>query len=502
MERLHLTASERVTLLSRHLDDGVPLTSLADHSGVPVRTLRRWLAAYRKAPTQATLQRKHRDDIGQRRTPVELVELVEGLALQQPPPSTVFIHRRVGAVAIAHGQIPPSYTTVRSIIAAIDPGLRTLAHDGQAAYRDRFELVYRRTADAPNDQWQADHTLLDVMILDAKQQPARPWLTVVLDDYSRAAAGYTPFLGAPTAEQTALALHQAVRPKTNPAWPVQGLPNILYSDHGSDFTSVRLEQVCLDTHIQLIHSRVGVPQGRGKIERFFRTITTELLPHLPGYIPHANGGTPITPPALTLEQLDAAIETFIVGTYHLRVHAETGAAPAARWSDGGWIPRLPAHPDDLDLLLLNPAAGRRVQRDGVRFNGTRYVSPVLAAFVGENVTVRYDPRDAGEIRIYHHDAFLCRAVAPELAGETFTLKQVQAARTARRRALREQLHQRRSLVDALPVDTRWTPAADTAADNNTSGADLASPAISEQTPAGEAPAPTGKTKGLRMYATD
>ena len=116
--------------------------------------------------------------------------------------------------------------------------------------------------------------------------------------------------------------------------------------------------------------------------------------------------------------------------------------------------------------------------------------------------VRYDPRDAGEIRIYHHDAFLCRAVAPELAGETFTLKQVQAARTARRRALREQLHQRRSLVDALPVDTRWTPAADTAADNNTSGADLASPAISEQTPAGEAPAPTGKTKGLRMYATD
>lgn len=96
----------------------------------------------------------------------------------------------------------------------------------------------------------------------------------------------TLFLGAPSAEQTALALHQAVNAKTNPSWPVCGLPEVLYSDHGSDFTSARLEQVCLDTHIRLIHSRVGVPQGRGKIERFYRTLTTELLPHRPGYIPH------------------------------------------------------------------------------------------------------------------------------------------------------------------------------------------------------------------------
>lgn len=49
---------------------------------------------------------------------------------------------------------------------------------------------------------------------------------------------------------------------------------------------------------------------------------------------------------------------------------------------------MPAHPDDLDLLLLDGASGRRVQRDGVRFNGSRYLSPVLAAYVGEQVTGR------------------------------------------------------------------------------------------------------------------
>ncbi|TFC82766.1 hypothetical protein E3O67_16040 [Cryobacterium sp. TMT3-29-2] len=34
-----------------------------------------------------------------------------------------------------------------------------------------------------------------------------------------------------------------------------------------------MERVCLDTHIQLIHSRIGVPQGRGKIERTDNTVT-------------------------------------------------------------------------------------------------------------------------------------------------------------------------------------------------------------------------------------
>jgi Mu transposase, C-terminal len=49
----------------------------------------------------------------------------------------------------------------------------------------------------------------------------------------------------------------------------------------------------------------------------------------------------------------------------------------------------------------------------------RYVSPVLAAYVGETVTIRYDPRDAAEVRVYDGDEFLCRAIAPELAGDAF-----------------------------------------------------------------------------------
>ncbi len=486
--RVRLSAEQKVALLHRHIDDGVPLTRLAEDEGVPVRSLSRWAATYRGTGSVASLDRKTRSDRGHRHLGGELVATIEALALSRPAPTTAFVHRRVSDLAHERGVPAPSYSTVRVIVAAIDPGLRTLAFSGDTAYRDRFELVLRRTAARPNEQWQADHTLLDVQVLDRRSQPVRPWLTVLLDDYSRAVTGYTLFLGAPTAEQTALALHQAVRVKPDPAWPVQGLPDVLYSDHGSDFTSTRLERVCLDTHIRLIHSRIGIPQGRGKIERFYRTITSELLPHLPGHIPHGTGGKPITSPQLKLEQLDAALEHFFVGEYHRRPHSETGQPPVLRWLADGWIPRAPAHPEDLDLLLLTAAKTRIVQRDGIRFNSTRYVSPVLATYVGESITVRYDPRDAAELRVFHDNQYLCRAIAPELAGGAVTLEQLQNARNARRRALKQQLRDRRSLADALPDDHRYLP------DSVAPDARSADP-----TPLVDVPPPR---HGLRTYATD
>jgi putative transposase len=120
---------------------------------------------------------------------------------------------------------------------------------------------------------------------------------------------------------------------------------------------------------------------------------------------------------------------------------------------------MPAHSEDLDMLLLTATATRRVQRDGIRFASTRYVSPVLAAYVGEDVTVRYDPRDLGEIRLFHDSAFLCRAIAPERSSETITFADLQSARNTRRRALKQQLRSLSNVASSLPEDTRHRPAA-------------------------------------------
>ncbi|MEV0033551.1 recombinase family protein [Nocardia sp. NPDC050793] len=110
-------------------------------------------------------------------------------------------HRRAAGVAADQGWNPVSYNTVRSIVTALDPAMTTLARDGAAAFRDIFELVYRRRADHPNAMWQVDHTQLDILIDDGGTAK-RPWLTVVLDDCSRAVPGYTVNLGAPSALNT------------------------------------------------------------------------------------------------------------------------------------------------------------------------------------------------------------------------------------------------------------------------------------------------------------
>ena len=125
--------------------------------------------------------------------------------------------------------------------------------------------------------------------------------------------------------------------KADPAWHVCGIPAILYSDHGSDFTSRHMDQVCADLHVQLVHSTAGSPQGRGKIERFFSTVNQLLLPGLPGHLVH---GRPATPPKVTLAQLDEALQAFIVGDYHFRPHGETRQPPQERWEAGGFLPRV------------------------------------------------------------------------------------------------------------------------------------------------------------------
>jgi len=220
--------------------------------------------------------------------------------------------------------------------------------------------------------------------------------------------------------------------------------------------STHISQVCADLRMQLIHSIPGVPRGCGKGERFFGTVTTELLPTLAGHIPPGNHGRPVTAAALTLSQLDEAVGEWVTGIYHQRRHPETGQPSAQRWAAGGWLPRMPESLEALDLLLLTVRTPRKVQRDGIHLHGLRYFATTLAPYVGEQVTIRYDPRDLAEIRVYHHDEFLCRAVAPAIS-----MQDLQAARNERRRELREHLTARRSLADLLN-DPRPTTSSRTA----------------------------------------
>lgn len=245
--------------------------------------------------------------------------------------------------------------------------------------------------------------------------------------------------------KTALALRQAIWRKKEPQWSICGIPNILYTDHGSDFTSKHIEQVCVDLKIQLIFSAIGEPRGRGKIERFFRTLNQLLISELPGYV---NSKNPVA--KYTLAELNAMIQRFIV-EYNQRLHPSVKEAPKARWEMEGFLPNMPDSIDQLDLLLLTVTKSRLIQRDGIRFQGLRYLDPVLADYVGESVIIRYDPTDIASIRVFYKNSYLCQPICQALDGESVNLKEIQAARAARRKSLQKEINQRISLVDAILI---------------------------------------------------
>jgi putative transposase len=80
-------------------------------------------------------------------------------------------------------------------------------------------------------------------VLEEEGKPARPWLTAIEDDHSRAAAGYAVNLEAPWTMTTALAFPFAIWHKNEPDWHVCGILEVFHLEHGSDFTSAHLEQV-------------------------------------------------------------------------------------------------------------------------------------------------------------------------------------------------------------------------------------------------------------------
>jgi putative transposase len=407
--------------------------------------VQQWIKRYREKGLAGLANHVARSDKGKsRRLPAEAIQLIEGLALQTPPRSAASIHRQVSTIAREQGWLTPSYYRVYTTIKQLDPALLTLAHQGAVAYRETYDLLYRREATHANAMWQADHTPLDVWLLDEAGKPAKPYLTAIEDDYSRMIVGYRLSFQPATALTTALTLRQAIWRKEDPRWSACGIPSVFYTDHGSDFTSKHLEQVAADIRMELVFSEKGVPRGRGKVERFFRSVDQLFLQDVPGYAPKGYTEAEAT---LRLPDFEQRFRTWLLEDYHHRVHSETACQPKERWEKGGFVPRMPTSLEQLDLLLLTVAKTRRVQQDGIHFQSHRYMDITLAAFVKEEVLIRYDPADMGEIHVFYQDRFLCRAICAELSDRKVSLKEIEKARSERRKQVRAGLSTRAAMVN-------------------------------------------------------
>jgi len=140
-----------------------------------------------------------------------------------------------------------------------------------------------------NQVWQCDHTPADIFVVDSHGDIlGRPTLTTVIDTYSRCIMGIHLGLEHPSAAVTGLALRHAILPKQyqrgyepQNLWESYGVPQYLYTDAGSDFTSAHIDQVASRLGIVLCLRRR--PAEGGIVERPFGTFNREFFSTLPGY---------------------------------------------------------------------------------------------------------------------------------------------------------------------------------------------------------------------------
>ncbi|MFE6974477.1 Mu transposase C-terminal domain-containing protein [Streptomyces sp. NPDC057682] len=145
-----------------------------------------------------------------------------------------------------------------------------------------------------------------------------------------------------------------------------------------------------------MHSQPGRPQGRGKIERFFRTANGEFTVEI------ASGDGEPGRPVTSLAETNRLFTGWVENVYHRRTHSETGMAPLARWMEGAPFP-VPAPADLVEAFRWSEH--RTVAKTGlVSLHGNRYrVDPVL---VGRQVELVLDPFDLTFLRVRAdgHDA--------------------------------------------------------------------------------------------------
>jgi putative transposase len=262
------------------------------------------------------------------------------------------------------------------------------AGDQRVAF-GRFEAA------APNERWVGD------ALHGPKLGGRKSYLFAFLDDHSRLAVGYR-FGFAEDTVRLAAALH--------PALAARGVPASCYVDNGSAYVDSWLLRACGKLGIRLIHSTPHRPQGRGKIERWFRGVREQFLVEVTDTTADQLAEQGLSPAAALLE-LNASFTAWVESVYHHRVHTETGQTPLARWDDGwqaaGHGPAMVAA-DALTEAFLWSEWRVVTKTATVSLRGNIYqVEPVL---VGRKVELVFSPFNLEDIAVRYRGAGYGRAV--------------------------------------------------------------------------------------------
>lgn len=348
---------------------------------IAMDTIRDWLGLYRNGGFDALLPKPRKDAGRPRLLPDALVESLLSIKEAHRDYSV----RQVIKQAHAQDQVPDGialpHSTVHRLLSR--HGLMQPA-PADPSHNDRRRFEFQKAGEL---------CMSDVMhgpgLTVAGKRKTKTYLIAFLDDATRV----IPFAAFALAENT-----ETFCGVFKQALLRRGLPTRLYVDNGSAYRSRQLEVICAKLGITLIHARAYQPQGKGKIERWFRTVRTQLLPLL-------------TEQDLScLEALNRRLWGYVEGEYHQSPHRGLdGLTPLDSWAMSADEVRYVNPGTDLDEIFLFEAK-RKVQKDRtVSLDGVLY--ELDASLVDETVRLRYNPagRRGQPLKVWHKGRFIHEA---------------------------------------------------------------------------------------------
>ncbi len=334
----------------------------SDKTRITRSTILRWVKLYRDSGGKLEALANHdRSDHGKSRA----IDSETGLALirlrRELPKAT--IAKLINEMSVRRLVSPGLILTV----ATVHRFLRTngLMKQTGAAPEDRRKFE----AELPNDLWQSD--CMHGPKVEHEEKKRKTYLIAFIDDHSRLVP-HAEFYLTESLPSYLKALEEALL--------TRGLPRKIYTDNGSAFRSHHLEHVTASLGIALIHARPYKPQGKGKIERFFRTVRSDFLSGFKG---------------TTLADLNQALYFWLNDIYHQRIHSSTGQTPFARFTSRmECLRQAPSNLKD----YFRKTVRRRVAKDRtISLNGRIFEAPV--PLIGKHVTLLYHEEEPEQVEI-------------------------------------------------------------------------------------------------------
>lgn len=331
-----------------------------------VDTLLDWALRYRRGGFPALAPQARRDRGQSRVLTPQLAELIERLKRENPHRTGMTLLRELALVSRPDSPAISAPTLYRFLH---QRGLTTRQLLAAPAHK-KFE------AEFSNQIWQSD-----MLFGPYVQRPGggrmQAFLYAILDDASRLIP-HAQFYAHQGLDAFLDCLRQAVA--------ARGLPTRLYVDNAKVYRSQQLARIAASIGILITHTPPYQPEGRGKIERFFRSVREQFLSNLD---PRRT---------LSLQELNERLWAWIEQVYHLSQHSGLATTPLLRWQRD--IERIRPLPPATDLRrLFFYRVARLVRRDSTfLLRGHFYEVPPQVA--GQTIEARFDPLDLSQLEIY------------------------------------------------------------------------------------------------------